>query len=62
MDPNLSHLKWLKSTRSGANNDDCVKVANLPGGGRAVLIKKCGRDVTPGLSQTLFTLVTALEV
>ncbi|MER6175560.1 DUF397 domain-containing protein [Streptosporangium sp. NPDC001681] len=34
--PNLHHLKWRKSTLSGTNNDNCVEVANLPSGGRAV--------------------------
>ncbi|MGW4424128.1 DUF397 domain-containing protein [Streptosporangium sp. NPDC004631] len=36
MDQSTPNLAWYKSTRSGANNDDCVEVANLPGGGRAV--------------------------
>ncbi|RBQ17979.1 DUF397 domain-containing protein [Spongiactinospora rosea] len=29
-------LFWRKSSYSGANNSDCVEVAALPGGGRAV--------------------------
>jgi hypothetical protein len=36
MDQDLEALTWYKSSRSGANNDDCVEVANLPSGGRAV--------------------------
>ncbi|MEU8267485.1 DUF397 domain-containing protein [Sphaerisporangium sp. NPDC049002] len=36
MDQDLSRLTWYKSSRSGANNDDCVEVANLSSGGRAV--------------------------
>ncbi|MEV7964863.1 DUF397 domain-containing protein [Sphaerisporangium sp. NPDC088356] len=36
MDHSTSTLGWYKSSRSGANNDNCVEVANLPGGGRAV--------------------------
>ncbi len=27
---------WRKSTRSGSNGGDCVEVAELPNGGRAV--------------------------
>ncbi|MEU8039323.1 DUF397 domain-containing protein [Streptosporangium sp. NPDC049078] len=29
-------LTWYKSTLSGVNTDDCVEVANLPCGDRAV--------------------------
>ncbi|MFI0424970.1 DUF397 domain-containing protein [Spongiactinospora gelatinilytica] len=29
-------LSWRKSSYSGANNSDCVEVATLPGGGRAI--------------------------
>ena len=36
MDRSTQDLTWHKSTLSGANNDNCVEVANLPGGGRAV--------------------------
>ncbi|MER6829779.1 DUF397 domain-containing protein [Streptosporangium sp. NPDC000563] len=36
MDKSLSNLTWRKSTLSGTNNDNCVEVANLPGGNRAV--------------------------
>ncbi|MEV4748280.1 DUF397 domain-containing protein [Streptosporangium sp. NPDC049248] len=36
MDKSPSNLIWRKSSLSGTNNDDCVEVANLPGGGRAV--------------------------
>jgi hypothetical protein len=31
----LSNVRWSKSSRSGAGNN-CVEVADLPGGGRAV--------------------------
>ncbi len=36
MDHSTSGPTWYKSSRSGANNDNCVEVANLSGGGRAV--------------------------
>jgi uncharacterized protein DUF397 len=36
MDQGILTLTWYKSTRSGANNDNCVEVAGLPGGGWAV--------------------------
>ncbi|MEU8202636.1 DUF397 domain-containing protein [Streptosporangium sp. NPDC049046] len=36
MDRNTQDLTWRKSTLSGANNDNCVEVADLPGGNRAV--------------------------
>ncbi|WP_248963013.1 DUF397 domain-containing protein [Sphaerisporangium perillae] len=36
MDQGIRGLTWRKSTLSGANNDNCVEVADLPGGGRAV--------------------------
>ncbi|GAA0847552.1 DUF397 domain-containing protein [Streptosporangium amethystogenes subsp. fukuiense] len=36
MDQSRPNLTWRKSTLSGTNNDDCVEVANLPSGGRAV--------------------------
>lgn len=36
VDRSPPNLTWRKSTLSGTNNDDCVEVANLPGGGRAV--------------------------
>ncbi|MFF5111785.1 DUF397 domain-containing protein [Streptosporangium sp. NPDC000509] len=36
MDKSPSNLTWRKSTLSGTNNDNCVEVANLPGGNRAV--------------------------
>ncbi|WP_326829362.1 DUF397 domain-containing protein [Streptosporangium sp. NBC_01810] len=36
MAQNTQDLTWYKSTLSGANNDNCVEVANLPSGGRAV--------------------------
>lgn len=29
-------LTWRKSSYSGGNNGQCVEVADLPGGGRAV--------------------------
>jgi hypothetical protein len=29
-------LTWRKASRSSANGSDCVEVAELPGGGRAV--------------------------
>ncbi|WP_329085682.1 MULTISPECIES: DUF397 domain-containing protein [unclassified Streptosporangium] len=35
MHPAPSHLKWQKSTYS-SQSGNCVEVANLPGGGRAV--------------------------
>jgi hypothetical protein len=35
MDLSQSDLTWRKSRHSGAS-DNCVEVANLPGGGRAV--------------------------
>jgi hypothetical protein len=28
----LSHVAWRKSSRSGAVSDNCVEVADLPGG------------------------------
>ena len=31
-----SELTWRKSSYSGANGSNCVEVAELPGGGRAV--------------------------
>ncbi|MEU3166054.1 DUF397 domain-containing protein [Streptosporangium sp. NPDC006930] len=36
MDQTRPNLTWRKSTLSGANTDNCVEVANLPGGNRAV--------------------------
>ncbi|MEU8039322.1 DUF397 domain-containing protein [Streptosporangium sp. NPDC049078] len=36
MDQTRPNLTWRKSTLSGTNNDDCVEVANLPGGNQAV--------------------------
>ncbi|WP_326825534.1 DUF397 domain-containing protein [Streptosporangium sp. NBC_01756] len=36
MDQSNPDLTWRKSTLSGTNNDNCVEVASLPGGGRAV--------------------------
>ncbi|MFI6456535.1 DUF397 domain-containing protein [Streptosporangium amethystogenes] len=36
MDQSTQNLTWHKSTLSGTNNDNCVEVANLPNGGRAV--------------------------
>ena len=36
MDQSPPKLTWYKSSLSGANNDDCVEVADLLGGGRAV--------------------------
>lgn len=36
MDLTQSDLTWRKSTYSGANSSDCVEVAVLPNGGRAV--------------------------
>lgn len=35
MDPDLSHLKWHKSTYS-SQNGNCVEVASLPCDGRAI--------------------------
>jgi hypothetical protein len=32
----LSHAEWRKSTRSQGGSANCVEVAELPGGGRAV--------------------------
>jgi hypothetical protein len=32
----MQHLAWRKSSFSGPNSDDCVEVAHLPGGGRAI--------------------------
>jgi hypothetical protein len=34
--PKSDDLKWRKSSRSGANGSNCVEVAELPHGGRAV--------------------------
>ncbi|MEV4379057.1 DUF397 domain-containing protein [Streptosporangium sp. NPDC049644] len=36
MNQSAQNLTWYKSTLSGANTDNCVEVANLTGGGRAV--------------------------
>lgn len=36
MEPDLSKLKWFKSSKSGPNSDMCVEVAKLDGGGAAV--------------------------
>ncbi|MFF3438244.1 DUF397 domain-containing protein [Streptosporangium sp. NPDC002721] len=36
MNESPSNLTWRKSTLSGTNNDNCVEVATLPSGGRAV--------------------------
>ncbi|MET8049105.1 MULTISPECIES: DUF397 domain-containing protein [unclassified Streptosporangium] len=36
MDQSTQNLTWYKSTLSGANTDNCVEVANLSSGGRAV--------------------------
>lgn len=36
MGQSCPNLIWRKSTLSGTNNDNCVEVANLPGGGRAI--------------------------
>ncbi|MEU0483188.1 DUF397 domain-containing protein [Streptosporangium sp. NPDC006013] len=36
MDQSTQNLTWYKSTLSGTNNDNCVEVANLFSGGRAV--------------------------
>lgn len=33
---NVNNLIWRKSTHSGTNGGDCVEVADLPDGGRAV--------------------------
>jgi hypothetical protein len=32
----MSELKWIKSSYSGAGQANCVEVAALPNGGRAV--------------------------
>ncbi|GLW08994.1 DUF397 domain-containing protein [Microtetraspora sp. NBRC 13810] len=32
----LTELNWRKSLRSSASGSNCVEVADLPGGGRAV--------------------------
>ncbi|MEU6701776.1 DUF397 domain-containing protein [Pseudonocardia sp. NPDC046786] len=32
----LSDLNWRKSSFSNGNNGECVEVADIPGGGRAV--------------------------
>ncbi|WP_433366686.1 DUF397 domain-containing protein [Streptosporangium sp. CA-115845] len=36
MDRSTHGLTWCRSTLSGANNDNCVEVAALPGGSRVV--------------------------
>ncbi|MEU3166055.1 DUF397 domain-containing protein [Streptosporangium sp. NPDC006930] len=36
MEQNTHNLVWCKSTLSGANTDNCVEIANLPGGNRAI--------------------------
>lgn len=36
MDPTQSELTWRKSSRSGATGSNCVEVAELSGGVRAV--------------------------
>jgi len=32
----MSDLKWIKSSYSGAQSTNCVEIAALPNGGRAV--------------------------
>ncbi|MEV0752290.1 DUF397 domain-containing protein [Streptosporangium sp. NPDC050280] len=44
MDQTRPNLTWRKSTLSGANTDNCVEVANLPGGNRAVRDRKTPTD------------------
>lgn len=36
MEADLSRAEWRKSSFSNGNGGDCVQVASLPGGGRAV--------------------------
>ena len=36
MDLTQSDLAWRKSSRSSAQGSDCVEIASLPNGGRAV--------------------------
>jgi hypothetical protein len=36
MEPASSNLTWRKASRSSAEGSNCVEVADLPGGGRAV--------------------------
>lgn len=36
MNQSAQNLTWYKSTLSGANTDNCVEVADLSTGGRAV--------------------------
>ncbi|MCY7342578.1 MAG: DUF397 domain-containing protein [Pseudonocardia sp.] len=46
-----SQLEWRKSSFSGGNGGDCVEIADLPGGGRAVRDSKLG-DTSPILHFT----------
>lgn len=52
MDLTQSELAWRKSSRSGGSSGggDCVEVADLPGGGRAVRDSK-----NPAGAQLRFT-------
>jgi hypothetical protein len=36
MGHNIDNLVWRKSSYSGSNGGNCVEIAVLPGGGRAV--------------------------
>ena len=45
------HLDWRKSSYSGGNGGECVEVADLPDGGRAVRDSKLG-DTGPVLRFT----------
>ncbi|MER6175561.1 DUF397 domain-containing protein [Streptosporangium sp. NPDC001681] len=61
MDQSAQSLSWYKSTLSGANTDDCIEVANLPGGSRAVRDSKNPNgptlNFTPGAWRTFITSI-----
>ncbi|MGW0588106.1 DUF397 domain-containing protein [Streptosporangium sp. NPDC002607] len=52
MDRSTHGLTWRKSTLSGANNDNCVEVAALPGGSRAVRDSKDPNGPTLSFTHT----------
>jgi hypothetical protein len=50
MDLTQSELTWRKARKSSADGSNCVEVADLPGGGRAVRDSK-----NPGGAMLTFT-------
>jgi hypothetical protein len=48
----VSRLSWHKSSYSGTNGGDCVEVAVLPDGGRAVRDSKDSEGAVLGFSRS----------